>query len=355
MKKILSGTLAVILSLILQIPVIGVAYATTSSDLLGGEWTIYSTDSAATVSWDIPVVDGKVLLYRDGVLVSSDDEKGSFEVPDVQPSEDLSFSIEVNAPLGQDQALKISKEESIPVDAVKVGFEQIAVSGMSLQVPSQGNAGVSSASAATSWPTTTNLRYQTFIPNVNVPAPAAGVCNPIDGMDYRFAGDNRSFNANASSFRSRFDVNIHWSTGTTSAIRLVGQTRREVYDSATASWFFDATKTASNSGMTYTALSGQSSTFTSFNMHHEVRNPLCVASLTNAIYYDLDFDVYRSGTFVISGVTILVPNHELYIRDSDTTAWTTIFQRSTKTMDCLSPIYALLGTCSKTLSTTGTR
>lgn len=355
MKKTISGALTVILSIVLQFPIVGAAHASTTTNLLGGEWEISSTDSEAVVSWNIPITEGDVSLFRDGVLVSTDDEIGQFEVSDVTPQDTLDFSIQVTAPLDENQALKLSVEESISLEAAHSGFEQVAVSGMTLTVPSIGTSTMSTASAATAWPTITNLRYQTFIPNINVPAPIAGVCSPIDGLDYRFAGDNRSFNANASTFRSRFDVNINWSTGTTSAIRLVGQTRREVYDDKSATWFFDATKTASNAGMSYRALSGQSSTFTSFNMHHELRNPFCIESLTNSVYYDLDFDVYRSGTFVISGVTVLVPNHELYIRDSDTTAWTTVLQRSTKTLDCLNPFYALIGTCSKTVSTSGTR
>lgn len=353
-RKSITSLSVLALTAAMQIPVTTTAFASASSEVMGGKWSIESTDSKAIVSWGIPIEEGSVFLYRDGSLVKVDDENGQYIVPEVKANESLNFSIVITAPLTDSQLTEISVNQEIPKDQVASFFEQKAMSGLSLAVPISGTASIDSATAAPVLPDTTNIRYATFIREYSLAAPILGVCSPLFGR-YRFRGDNRGFSPTSASFRTRFDVNIHWSKNTTSAIRLVGQTRREVYDDAENNWVLDKTATANNSSMIYKALSSQTSSFTSFHIQQDVVNPMCVDDVTNGVYFDYDVRVYRSGSYSFTGTSLLAPDHELYIKDSDATIWTTVFQKEVKTMDCLAIILYNIYGCTRTGTSSGTR
>lgn len=353
-RKISTTLSVLVLTATMQFPVATTAYAFESAEVLGGEWSIQSTDSQASVTWNIPIANGSVSLYRDGSLVAVDDATGRYLVPEVEPNEDLNFSFVVKAPLNDSQIKEISANQNITEAKAAAFFEQTAISGMTLAVPASGTASIDSAAAAVSLPDTTNIRYATFIRDYSLAAPIAGVCSPLFGK-YRFRGDNRGFSPTSASFRTRFDVNIHWLTNTTSAIRLVGQTRREKYDDASYKWVLDATDTASNSTMVYKALSSQTSSYTSFHIEQDVVNPMCNDLFTNGVYFDYDVRIYRSGSYSFVGTSLLAPDHELYIKDSDSTTWTTVLQNEVRTTDCLAIILYNINGCTRTGTFSGSR
>ena len=353
-KKFVSSISIAFTTLGLLVPVSGGAYASETTNIAGGDWTIESTATEAKVSWEIPDDDSQVTLYRDGAVVRTDDSSGEFVVLDVKPNDELSFEIVVTSPMSNETIANLSAETHLAADQIRTNFEQVTGSGMSLTVPMAGSMGVSAANAVAALPASTSIRYTTFIRNYSIPAPILGACSPIIGT-YRFLGDNRGFSVSASSYRTRFDVNINWLTSTTTTSKLVGQTRRQLFDDATGTWSTDATATASNSSMVYKALTVQNSNYASFNIKQDVRNPLCNADVTNGVYFDYDVYIYRSGSYTFSGTHLRAPDHELYIKDSDATSWTTVYQHQVKDFNCLAILLYNVLSCDQTGPYVGTR
>jgi hypothetical protein len=349
MNKILSVFFTTLILVVFQVPMSKSVQASETSEILGGYWTIESTDEVARVSWEIPVSVKSVTVYQDGKEIAVGDESSSIENIPVQPNSELDFNMVVRLPLTPEQALELSAEKQLTSSQVNSNFEQVVGSGMSLSVPSEGSSADTMAFAATGLPDSTLVRYTTFIPNFSVEAPFLA-CTPADDRSYRFLGDNRGANPTATSFRTRFDVRVNWTLDTKTITKSVGQTKRQVYISSSQSWVPSEYATASTASMIYTSLSPQSGGYAKFNMRQDVLNPLCNDFYTNGIYFDFDVSLFQSGSFSFGGTALLAPDHELYIKDSDSTSWTTVFNRPTKTMNCLADgLYHLLGcTLSKT-------
>jgi hypothetical protein len=349
MRKILSVLLSTLLLVALQVPISGSVYASESSKILGGQWTIQATDEIASVSWDIPIPTKSVTLYQDGEVVAVGDESSLISNIQVESNSELNFSLFIQLPLSTIQVEEIAAEKQLSKGEVQGNFEQVVSSGMTLRVPSAGSASGTAAFAATSLPDSTLVRYTTFIPNFSVAAPS-GACAPVDNRSYRFLGDNRGPSPTATSFKTRFDVRVNWTLDTKTITKSVGQTKRQVYIDSTQSWVPSEYATASKASMIYTSLSPQSGGYAKFNMRQDVLNPLCNDIVTNGIYFDFDVSLYQTGSYTFAGVALLAPDHELYVKDSDSTTWTTVFNRPTKTMDCLADgLYHLLNcTLSKT-------
>jgi hypothetical protein len=190
------------------------------------------------------------------------------------------------------------------------------------------------AASASGQAAKTYLRYQTFIPDYYLGAPD-GACTP-DSKKYLFAGDGRNFDPNSSAFRTRFQVTVDWSTnGAISYSRTVGTTKRyQIANNGLPILSSETSATASNEGMTLTARS-TSSTLTHYLLNHSVTNPMCNTIVTNPIWYDADVWIARSGAYTVTVNYNRVPNHELYLKDSDESNWTTLLQATTYSMNCL--------------------
>lgn len=275
--KIQAKFMAIVLvAATLQVPIENAAHASTTSDLLDGSWTIEASDSQANVTWDLPSNSAEVKLYHEGELVASDFGSGFLNIPEVTPLEVLEFEIKVETPLAKSKAIQIANETGQSVDLVRSSYVRISGSNMTLRVPAAGTASISSADAVTTLPDYTIIRYQTFIPNYSVNAPLP-VCAPVDGHNYRFLGDNRGFDATASSYRTRFDVRVNWINNTAiSPTRTVGITTRQKQDPVTKVWEFDGTAVASNDKMDLTLQGTQTSNHATFNIRQDVTNPYCI-------------------------------------------------------------------------------
>jgi hypothetical protein len=191
------------------------------------------------------------------------------------------------------------------------------------------------AAQATPLAAKTYLRYQTFIPATWVEAPTPA-CTPDLVNSYVFLGDNRLFDPTSANFRTRFQVTVDWTAnGSTSSGRYVGWTSRHKLDqNGVPLEKPDDTAQASNVGMVLTDVSNTSS-LVHFRMSHSVTNPLCNQYLTKPIRYDADVWMARSGPYTINVSMQKVPNHELYIKDSDELNWKSLMQESTLSMWCL--------------------
>jgi hypothetical protein len=197
-----------------------------------------------------------------------------------------------------------------------------------------------SALAATVLPTRTRFRYQTFIPDASVdaPAPACAPMNDSNGSPVgTFLGDNRSWNADSTHYRTRQDVLIDWSAGgTLEATASVGQSTRtlEYFGFGYSDTLTDV-RTAASDGLT--VLQGmQSPTYVSFHMYGDATNPFCSPNLTRSIWYSLAYFVSQSGNYTVTGTIRQVPNHELYARDNVNPTWRMLLQNASKGFLCLS-------------------
>ena len=205
---------------------------------------------------------------------------------------------------------------------------------------------------AVSTPSVTDLRYSTFIPAAKVPAPS-GVCTPIDFRTYFFLGDNRSWNVNATSYKTRMNVKINWLYGgAVTYSKAVQSTRR--YVEIDGNLTFDEQATASTSSM-HLRVDADSSSSVAFEMWQNVPNPLCNSLLTGGIRYDYFVAIERGGVYSVEGVAVKVPNHEFYVKDSDDNVWKTIFRRSHVTFDCLTLWAYDTATCLSTSDYYGVR
>lgn len=327
---------------IFQLPAPISAHAQISQAIQNGSWTIESSSSDATVSWTLPS-SSRVELYREGHLTNQDFGSGKYQVGPVRPGENLNFEIKVISPLDEKLFSKIDAKTDLTFDQAKKLYEHTQGAGLTLRVPNFGENAQVNAQAASGLPDYTVMRYQTFIPESSVPAPALGVCSEIDA-EYRFLGDSRSFSATSSSFRTRFDVRVNWvNNSAISPTRTVGITTRERRSSATSPWQFDGTMMGSNDTMSLTILTAATSNHAHFRIRQDVKNPYCWNFLTNGIFADFEVSIWRAGSYSFEGTFLKAPSHEMYLKDQDNTSWEVLMQSPTLSMNCLIPIVSGLG------------
>ncbi len=293
-----------------------------------------ATQNNITISWDVPGEVKSVQLLEDGVPLMSGVQRGSYIDDSVNSSDEHHFELLVTRQLSEEQANSIAADQEISPGLAQQLYESVSLSAMPIAVPSAGFI-LEQAAAATAAPLSTSIRYATFIPTFSVEAPPL-VCTPDASKNYRFLGDNRGYSSTSNAYRTRFDVTVDWLDGTTSYSRSVRSTTRQIQDPITKAWSFDEIDTANTSSMLYSSLSTQTSSFKKFRIKQNVGNPLCDGFVTRGISFDFDIAINRGGSYSVEGTALLAPNHELYIRDSDMTAWQKVFQRTTKSMQCLS-------------------
>lgn len=176
--------------------------------------------------------------------------------------------------------------------------------------------------AATAARSSTQVNYQTFIPQKYLNAPPAG-CSYGNG--YQFGGDDRSYQASGYPYRTRLNANINWtSSAALSVTKNVGSTN--VYKNGSKV----ATKTASTSDMSISKLALSNSTLVDLRFNLKAKNPFCTM---NSIQAAFTMRVTRSGSYRISsGQHRLMPNHEIYVGDG---RWTTVYRRGYQNATCL--------------------
>ncbi|MBL4953332.1 DUF3238 domain-containing protein [Neobacillus sp. YIM B02564] len=168
------------------------------------------------------------------------------------------------------------------------------------------------------------LRYTTFLADYWVE-------NPNLFSKYRwFTGDDRGYNATASSYRTRADVNICFcSAGNSVGLnRSVGTTHG--YDKNKK---FLKSGTASSSGIDIENLNLGKSKIT-FKLTYAVGNPL-VTSLDIDYYVNAEF--YSNGNYKLSGEHDQAPHHEVYLKGSNSSSYQKMHQAATKGLEWLAP------------------
>lgn len=194
--------------------------------------------------------------------------------------------------------------------------------------------GPDSAVAATASPTSTRLRYQTFIREKYLEQKLTSQCIPWL-IKAAFGGDSRGFDPDSERFRTRFDVRVNWLSAEVQDYREVGQTSYYTWDdnkSGSDKWKWEKTMSQNADGMELTVISSTTS-LAHFTMEHRVTNPFCIAVVP--VVYNLDVYIAKSGKYTITGIRNTVPDHEVYIRTNINPDWTVIYQRYKYSYDCL--------------------
>lgn len=155
------------------------------------------------------------------------------------------------------------------------------------------------------------LRYTTFLQEEIVENP-----NKLSGFHY-FKGDNRGFNPEGESFRTRVTVDLDYSSKEASLdlLKEVGETVG--YDSSMKVREKD---TASDEDILLERLEHEKGEV-GFLLTHSVGNPLVV---TPNIDYDLQAVLRKNGTFDVTGFHDQAPHHEVYLNQDN--HWFSIHQ-----------------------------
>ena len=165
------------------------------------------------------------------------------------------------------------------------------------------------ATAAASTSTNFLVRYTIFIPPAQVSAPLNPGGASIVPPYYWFEGDNRSFNANASSYRTRVDVGGTWDgSGNVSSLYFVPTAGETIgYD---ANWNVVGTGYANMSNVNLLDVTyGTWQIY--YGVSHSASNPLVYGS--PSVLYSYYMTLYSNGSYSAYGASNKAPNHELYV------------------------------------------
>jgi hypothetical protein len=213
------------------------------------------------------------------------------------------------------------------------------VSSEQVAVPQLGIEQISLPAEAATSPSATTLKYLTFIEDPIVMGFLVAACGYFPGS--YFDGDGRTFDPSSEAYRTKVSVRIDWlNGGAISWTKLAGQTKLHGFIPSTSTYlppsYFELTDTA-NLDRVQLFKTLQTATQSKFTISHKASDPLCPTAtwLGGDIEYMYAVTVQRSGNYGLEGYAQRAPAHEAYIRDSNSSAWKTIFQRSTVDLQCL--------------------
>jgi hypothetical protein len=310
-----------------------------------GSLNVVRNGAHASVTWIVDDPNQEIKIFRNNVLVSSSKGNGHFD--DESAGNGVNeYRADMSRPLSMSQVSLIQDETTKSRAAANPSdFEYVDSIGLKIAA----NDSVLEKAQASSSATSTIFRYQTFIPQLYVSAPAVG-CSASSYADEYFVGDNRGFGVSSTSYRTRLDATVNWSTGTVSGYRDVGTTY--VVQLYNGSYNPVAHQTAPNTSMTVDDL-GTSTTKAAFRMKQNIANPFCNS---NGLYFDINVYISRSGGWSLNGTRLRVPNHEIYIKDSDAPSWTTVMQDPYLYFaECLTPAQSTIFGCLSSFSLQGSR
>ena len=164
------------------------------------------------------------------------------------------------------------------------------------------------------------LRYTTFLKEEWIKNPNAA------SQDQIFKGDHRSFDPEASEFRTRGDVFIDTENPSALLSKATGKTEafsKEQEPIETAS--------ASDEGIQLEKVLTDDDRV-KFHLNHSVSNPLVVSP---AIDYHVSGTFYNDLEFDLVGNHDQAPEHEVYLKEPDTEEWQVIHQAHSKGLEMM--------------------
>ncbi len=169
-------------------------------------------------------------------------------------------------------------------------------------------------------PNDTHFRFKTFIPERWVSAPI--ICNGEAGFstDRYFRGDDRTWSATSTRYRTLADVSLYWESSDTTR-RYVGLSK--LYrKNPNGTYTLLARKSASQRGITFYGPNTYRGNRKNFIVYHRVGNPFCPRGI-GVIDYRVSVvgdRVAGFNAFRTWGVHDRAPNYEFYYRDN-TIGW----------------------------------
>lgn len=328
-KKVLTFVATVIL-LNNSVVVGGNAHPLDLTDSVSNDWfniKLSMQDGEANFRWSSEDSSTTVEISGDSIATLIGQFDGAAQVPVNTADRVLEFNVQAERTIEEPQ--KPGATPTVPLTVQYITSLRVDNPNANTYRFQEVPASASSAAAKT------YLRYQTFIPVDYVDA-YWPECAPDAFKKYLFAGDDRNFDAASNDFKTRFQVTVDWlNQGAVTYSRAVGETRRYEADSNGEAILSTVKReTASVDGMVLATLS-KSGTLVHYKLNHSVTNPMCAGVLADSILYETDVWIARSGAYTIKNEFRRVPNHELYIKDSDELNWAAVMQESLVDMNCL--------------------
>lgn len=235
---------------------------------------------------------------------------------------DMQQQLEAEVVLSSDSAR--SKDKSDPM-------RHIASRTFTIQNIGLANVAVAQSTSATR----TRIRYQTFIGRDFVKAElfCVGWYVNVPNVTY-FNGNDRTWDANSESYKTRFDTIIAWGSNP-SVSKEVSVGLTEVYLGLPPFVLPETSRRASAASMQLntTVLSPD---YVSFGIKQNVSNPFCLGA--DGINFDLHFYVRRDGVYTLTGNYLPVPFHEVYARDNSDPSWRQIMRSGSERFECFTPL-----------------
>jgi hypothetical protein len=278
--------------------------------------TFSLTQTNSKLSFEI---DDKDPLAIDRILVDglelTSDQAGFYEY-------DMEQKLEVEVVLSSDSASSLDKTDPMR----HIASRTFPVRNIGL---------TDTAVAQSTNATRTRIRYQTFIGSDFVEAKmiCLGLYINVPKVTY-FNGNNRSWNADSNSYKTRFDSVITWGAKP-SVSKEVSVGLTTVYLGLPPFVVPETSLRASADSMRLntTVLSPD---YVSFGIKQNVPNPFCFGA--DGINFDLHFYVRRDGVYTLTGNYLPVPFHEVYARDNVDPSWRQIMRSGFEVFECFTPI-----------------
>ncbi|CAB4944813.1 unannotated protein [freshwater metagenome] len=339
----ISFIIALLLCVIQPVLISSKASASQANNLLSGFWNVYFDGEDLSISWKLEEF-AKTTLTLDGLVIHEGEGTGHLFMNDVGTlATGFDFTLTAIQELDADTAEMIASRNGISQAEAIETFTKMSVSRIPFTLKS-GQVSQDRANAATGLPSISILRYQTFIPwqYVDQTSPQARVaCTPNVFKNYAFNGNNRSFDALSSSFKTRMDTWIYWDQGGSLLSNTsVGAT--QLFEKVGNSYVLLETQRASDSSMVLSTRY-QSNSYVSFNLVQNVMNPFCSTLGGQGIEFDLNVQIWRTGKYALQGWAIRVPSHEAYLKESDSADWHPILKSGFDSFDCLVPDFVNIG------------
>ena len=307
-----------------------------------GEVHLFASAEEVSVEWDFDDL-STITITSGSLKVTSEDEVGVALDTEVVPGAVQTYTIEIRDSLSPADAQTLPADSKSSYETSPELYESIQIQSLPLRIPTGNEIEVTEirAAAATN-PSATSFRYSTFIRDSRLTGTFVAACGYF-GVGY-FEGDGRGFDPAASNYRTRLNVRVDWlAGGKVSSNFYVGESvfryQVRLYNFFTGSysttWMTDR-KTASDEKVIFKVV--KETPWTSvFVVNHRVGNPLCDPSeyLGADIEYNYTVTIQRSGGYGLVGWAKRAPNHEAYIRDSESAGWQTVFQRENAGFECL--------------------
>lgn len=275
----------------------------------------------------------KIADGNSGEVFSTQSSSGSIQDESVTPGELANYTFEHSTPVNPKDPLAIDRIENLEEGANAADYDEVSIENIKLQIPSSLGFVSQESAVAEASPSATTLKYMTFIRDEIVWTPKNFGC-PFPLWAY-FLGDNRSFDATSEKFRTRVFVRVDWlNGGQVTHTATAGTSVVYVVPGALAF----VSKASVDNIKVFTLATSE--TQSKFRISHRAADPLCLTAnlFDYSVAYEYDVTVQKSGGYGLEGYAKRVPNHEAYIRDSNSPAWKTVLRRESASFDCLTAV-----------------